>query len=217
MKRRLATLTLCLGLFGLYSLPLMAMDQDIASALSSIQARWAEIHYKMPEAQQEKALAALGSEVDTLIARYPNAAELQVWAGIVRSTQAGVHGGLGALKLVKQARRHLEASLTLDPRALDGSAYTSLGALYYQVPGWPLGFGDDDKAAMYLKRALNINPDGLDALYFWGDYLHEQGHDAQARQALEKALQAPPRAGRELADAGRREEIRRLLGRLESE
>ena len=79
----------------------------------------------------------------------------------------------------------------------------------------PIGFGDDDKAEWHLKRALTINPDGLDSLYFWGDYLHQQGRDAEARQALEKALQAPPRPGRELADAGRREEIRHLLSQLE--
>lgn len=83
------------------------------------------------------------------------------------------------------------------------------------VSGWPIGFGDDDKAEWHLKRALTINPDGLDSLYFWGDYLHRQGRDAEARQALEKAMQAPSRPCRELADAGRHEEVLRLLSQLE--
>ena len=70
------------------------------------------------------------------------------------SSLAGEKGGMGALSLVKQARADFEAALKLDPRALDGAAYTSLGALYYQVPGWPLGFGDDDQARQMLKKGL---------------------------------------------------------------
>ena len=48
---------------------------------------------------------------------------------------------MGALGLVKRARADFEAAIKLDAGALDGAAYTSLGALYYQVPGWPVGFG----------------------------------------------------------------------------
>ena len=74
-------------------------------------------------------------------------------------------GGLGALGLVKQAKASLEQALAIDPQALAGSAYTSLGSLYYQVTGWPLGFGDDDKAEAMLKQSLAINPDGIDPNY----------------------------------------------------
>ncbi|MDI5891152.1 hypothetical protein [Halomonas rhizosphaerae] len=205
----LATALACLPATGL-----MAMEAEIAEPLARLQQRWAEIRYELPETQQADAYAALAAEANRLLEAHPDAAELHVWAGIVHSTQAGASGGLGALKLVKQARAELETALALDPLALDGSAYTSLGALYYQVPGWPMAFGNDDKAEWHLKRSLSINPDGLDSLYFWGDYLHQQGRDGEARQALEKALQAPPRPGRELADAGRRQEVRRLLAQL---
>lgn len=216
LPRRLATLLLA-GLGGLFTLTALAADAGASSdqALARLQARWAEIRYELPEDRQAKALAELGDEAERLLAERPESAERLIWAGIVRASQAGAEGGLGALGLVKQARGYLEAALAQDPMALNGSAYTSLGALYYQVPGWPLGFGDDDKAEWHLKRALAIDPDGLDSLYFWGDYLHQQGRDAEARRALEKALQAPPRPGRELADAGRREEVHRLLSRLE--
>ena len=39
-------------------------------------------------------------------------------------------------------RRALEQALAIDATALEGSAFTTLGSLYYQVPGWPIGFGD---------------------------------------------------------------------------
>jgi tetratricopeptide (TPR) repeat protein len=190
-------------------------DSAAAASLAKLQQRWAEINYTLPPGEQAAAFSYLGDEADQLVERYPDAAELHIWAGIIRSTEAGASGGLGALGLVKQAKKELETALELNPLALDGSAYTSLGALYYQVPGWPLGFGDEQKAEWHLQRALAINPEGIDSLYFWGDYLHEQGRDAEARQALERALMAAPRSGRELADSGRRDDIRQLMSELQ--
>jgi tetratricopeptide (TPR) repeat protein len=130
-----------------------------------------------------------------------------VWEGIIRATYAGAKGGLGALGEAKKARVLFEQSIQLDPAALSGSAYTSLGSLYYQVPGWPIGFGDDDKADEMLRKGLAFDPDGIDANFFWGDYLLDQDRYDEAIAAFEKARGAPPRPGRESADAGRRAEI----------
>jgi len=225
MKRSVAMLeikalrhTLLAMAFGLLSLPSFASEPDnpaVAEFFTELQQRWAEIKYSLPQDQQGQAFRQLGDHAEQLVERHPEAAELHIWAGIIRSTEAGVDGGLGALALVKEAKKEFETALELNPLALEGSAYTSLGALYYQVPGWPIGFGDEAKAEWHLQRALAINPEGIDSLYFWGDYLHEQGRDAEARQALENALLAPPREGRELADSGRRGEIRQLLAELE--
>ncbi|MFW5386410.1 MULTISPECIES: hypothetical protein [unclassified Yersinia (in: enterobacteria)] len=52
------------------------------------------------------------------------------------------------MDLVKDAKVKLELAIKLDANALDGSAYTSLGTLYYQVPGWPIGFGDKKQAEL---------------------------------------------------------------------
>ncbi|MDA1382172.1 hypothetical protein PCI56_27515 [Plesiomonas shigelloides subsp. oncorhynchi] len=54
--------------------------------------------------------------------------------------------------MVKEAKASLEKALKQNPNALDGSAYTSLGSLYYKVPGWPVGFGDDEQAERLLKK-----------------------------------------------------------------
>lgn len=104
--------------------------------------------------------------------------------------------------------------MAIDDTALEGSAYTSLGSLYYQVPGWPVGFGNSDKARRYLQKALAINPDGIDPNYFFADYLIEQGEKERARAYLERALAASDRPGRALADQGRREEIRQRMAQL---
>ena len=100
--------------------------------------------------------------------------------------------------------------------ALDGSAYNSLGVLYYKVPGWPIGFGDKKKAGELLQKALAINPRGIDPNFFYGEYLVETKRPEEAVAYLERALQAPARPGRQIADAGRREEARTLLDRIKA-
>jgi len=187
---------------------------NLEAELAGIQARWAEIQYQLPEDKQEKAFEQLAGEAEAFVDAYPERAEPLIWQGIVLSTYAGAKGGLGALGLVKDARKSLEHALEIDPDALEGSAYTSLGSLYYQVPGWPLGFGDDDKARQFLLQALELNPDGIDPNYFYGDFLIEQDQPERAREYLNKALNAPERPGRPVADAGRREEIRSKLETL---
>lgn len=199
-------------LAGLLAMPLSA--QELSAELSQIQQRWAEIQYQLPAPEREKAFEVLAADTEAFVGRHPDQAEPLIWQGIVLSTYAGAKGGLGALRLVKRARASLEAALEVNPQALEGSAYTSLGSLYYQVPGWPLGFGDDDKARRYLQKALAINPEGIDANYFFGDFLVEQGEPERARIYLEKALAAPPRTGREVADAGRRQDAKTRLSDL---
>ena len=185
-----------------------------AAGLHELQSRWANIQYQTPEARRADAFEQLYQRAQALLKAQPQSAELHTWAGIIRGSQAGAEGGLSALSQVKDARAEFEQALAIDPTTLDGSAYTSLGTLYHQVPGWPISFGDDDKARQLLQKGLSLNPDGIDSNYFWADFLHDQGDDAQARQALEKAMAAAPRPGRETADAGRRQEIQALLSEI---
>ena len=85
------------------------------------------------------------------------------------------------------------------------------------MPGWPVGFGDDDKAQAMLSKALTLNPDGIDPNYFYGDFLYRQERYADARVALLKAQAAKPRPGREVADQGRQAEIQALLDKVAAE
>jgi Tfp pilus assembly protein PilF len=85
------------------------------------------------------------------------------------------------------------------------------------VPGWPLGFGDKDRAEEFFKKSLAINPAGIDPNFFYGEYLADRDRPAEARSFLDAALKAQPRPGRELADSGRRKEIQTLLASLNKE
>ena len=196
------------GLLAGFSLNILAAD------IAPLQQRWAEIQYQLPEDQKADAFEALAAEAEQALAQEPDDAPLLIWRGIILSSWAGADGGLGALGKVKKAKSLLDHALRVDPQALQGSAYTSLGALYYQVPGWPIGFGDDEQAEALLKQALALNPDGIDSNYFWGDYLIDQKRYAEARAALLKAQAAAPRPDRPLADQGRQAEIRARLDKI---
>ena len=182
-----------------------------------LQDRWAEINYQLEGKTQLSAFEQLVSEATALTAANPAAAEAWIWSGIIKSTYAGAKGGLGALALAKASKADLEQALELDPRALQGSAYTSLGALYYSVPGWPVGFGDHEKAEELLKEALLQNPEGIDSNYFYGSFLITEKRYAEARNYLQKAQKAAPRDGRALADTGRQQEIADALAAIASD
>ncbi len=195
-----------LALFGSSALADEALDSEIAN----LQHNWAKATYQTTKDQQEPAFKALVEQAHQLSARYPEASEAMIWEAITLSGYAKSMGPLhpvNALKAAEQARDLLQASIKSNPQALHGSAYTTLGSLYFRVPGWPIGFGDKKKAREYLEKALQLNPTGIDSNYFYADFLRAQGEYAQAVTYYQKALQAPARAGREDADAGRRQEV----------
>ena len=202
------------GLFFINGLTAKAHAEEVAGYVQDLYHGWEEIRYKTPTNEQEKGYQELKVKADKTVEEHPEDASAWIWRGIIASTYAGAKGGLSALSLVKEAKASLEQAISIDPNAFGGAAYTSLGALYYQVPGWPLSFGDDDKAAELLLKGLNMNPAGIDANFFYGDYLAEQGQFDKARQYLNRALEADPRPTRPVADAGRREEIYAVLKRM---
>ncbi|RLA58113.1 MAG: hypothetical protein DRR04_11720 [Gammaproteobacteria bacterium] len=186
------------------------MTQDVIA----VQTEWAEINYQVESDKKDERYQSLLANCEQMTAVDQVNTESLIWCGIVNSTYAGVAGGLSALKYAKIARKEFEQALEQDGAALSGSAYTSLGVLYYKVPGWPIGFGSDKKAEELLKIGLEHNPDGIDSNYFYAEFLVDQGEEEAAREYLARAKNAAPRPGRELADEGRHGEISALLQQI---
>jgi tetratricopeptide (TPR) repeat protein len=193
-----------------------AQDATLDSDIAQLQMKWDVVNYRTAKDKQDEAFKALEKEADVVVQSFPNTAEPLVWKAIILSSHAGATGGLGALGKVKEARRLLVSAETINPQVLDGSIYTSLGSLYYQVPGWPIGFGDDEKAEEYLQKALSLNPNGIDANYFYGDFLLDQGRPKEAIEYLQRAMAAPDRPNRSVGDAGRRQQARADLEKAEA-
>jgi tetratricopeptide (TPR) repeat protein len=211
------TLVACAALFVSIASHAAAPDPAFDAELLSIQQAWAKANYETPAGDARKeAFDALEKRAEAFTKQHPGRAEALIWEGIIESSYAGAKGGLGALGLAKEARGNLEAAIKIDPAALDGSAYTSLGTLYYRVPGFPIGFGDHDKAKQLLQQALKLNPNGIDPNYFYADFLYTEGEYAAALPYLEKAAKAPPRPGREVADKGRHADIAALTAKVKA-
>jgi len=195
----------------------LAAQPGLDDAIADEGHRWAKVNFHTPDAGKEAAFTPLIAHAQQVSESFPGRAEPLIWQGIILSSAAKAEGGLGALGKVKEARDYLLAAEKINPTALDGSIYNSLGSLYAKVPGWPIGFGDKKKAKDYFEKALAINPNGIDPNYFYADMLADQGEYAKAADHLKRALAAPARLGREDADAGRRQEVVKLMEILKQE
>ncbi len=186
------------------------MPEDV----KAINDGWAHITYEVHgSSTQTKALDKLAVQAAQVVKRYPGQADPLLWQGIVRSEQANRANMFHKLGLATEARDIIARAYALDHGAANGGAAMSLGVLYYKVPGSPIGFGDKAKAGRLLHEALKLDPDGLDANYFMGDYMLDTGNKAAARGYLLRALKAPKDAARPVWDAGRRREVQALLAK----
>lgn len=210
MKQRVLMAILTVGSV----LALTGVRADVMQDIKPLQSRWAEVNYQLDEDKREQAFAQLLADADKVVAENQDKAEAYIWRGIITSSYAGAKGGLGALSLTEKSKADLERAITLNGNALQGSAYTSLGVLYYKVPGWPVGFGSDKKARLFLTKALELNPQGIDPNYFYAEFLMEERDYKSAMRYLELAKQAPARPDRPLADSGRQQEIAALERKL---
>jgi len=190
---------------------------DLSTDIHSLQVEWAKANYALKDDAQTEAFEALIKQANATTNKYADKAESWIWLGIIQSTYAGKAGPLDAMGYAKAAKKSLEKAMDIDANALDGSAYASLGTLYFKVPGWPIGFGDDDKAGELLKKAVEINPKGIDINYFYADYLTEEDNYKVAKEYLLKAKSALPRPDRPLADKGRQQEVLALLNKVNEE
>ena len=191
------------------------LQAEMTPEVEALQQRWAEVNYMTKGETQIEAFSTLIEDARQVTEAQQGSAEAWIWSGIIKSSYAGAKGGLGALSSAKAAKADLEKAMELDADAMLGSAYTSLGVLYLNVPGWPVGFGDAEKGEELLLKGLEISPEGIDSNYFYAEHLFKADKYAEAQRYLMRALNAPSRPGRELADQGRRGEIELMLQQID--
>ncbi len=197
-----------------FALPAQAALSD---DLAGLQSEWAHIKYQVAGKDAKlAAIAKLEQKAAAVTAGYPDSPDAKIWEAIILATHANITKSLSGLPKVEKARDLLQEALKMNPRAMDGAAHMTLGSLYYQVPGWPVGFGDDKLAETHLKAALQINPNGMDTNYWYGEFLLDDGRAKDAVTYLNRALKAPIRAERKVADEGRRKEIEAALAKAQA-
>ncbi|MGZ5050010.1 MAG: hypothetical protein ACXWF8_07685 [Methylobacter sp.] len=188
-----------------------SLADNLEDSLKSIESEWAKIYYGTPKDKQSAALTQLLDKTTSLAERYPNAAEPIFWQAVVKATYADHQDAFSALSAIDDARELLLEAIKINPKTMKGSAYVTLGTLYYMAPKWPISFGDEDLAQEMLETALKINPNGIDANYFYGEYLLQRDQIEEAAFYFHKAAIAPARADQTYADNQLKEEAKLAL------
>lgn len=210
-------LCIALGCSILFAANVWAASSDFESELLALQHEWAHANYEAKSKKDRRsAFEAVVEHAGSLSARYPTEVAAVAWEGIVLSTYAGEVGAFGAMKVAEAALEKLMRAEQMDAEALNGGIYASLGALYSKVPGGFIGFGDDEIAAEYFSKALDVDAGNIDNNFFYGEFLIEQGDYSTALDVLNRALGAEVAASRPIFDAGRRAEIRELIREAEA-
>jgi tetratricopeptide (TPR) repeat protein len=187
----------------------------LGNALQSLESEWASIYYKTPKAKQSSAYQHLLDKTALLKKQHPNAAEPIFWEAVIKATSADNQSAISALSLVVEAKDLLQKAISINPYTMDGSAYVTLGTLYYMVPKWPIAFGDEEKAKELLETALKINPKGIDTNYYYGDFLLSLDQQEEAKKYFVNAINAPVRSEQPFADSQLKAEAQKALNKIQ--
>ncbi|NOQ13914.1 MAG: hypothetical protein GQ583_05460 [Methyloprofundus sp.] len=167
-----------------------ALADSMQDRVSKIEASWVDTTQAEPAVERKNIFLQLAEDISDVVIAFPSQAEPLILKSAILLTMAEDASSFVALGLVKQAKKLLSKAIDIDPEAREGSALVTMGVLYYKVPGWPIAFGDDDEAEVYLLKALEVNPDGVTSNYFYAEFLLEQGKDKLAVSYLNKAIDA---------------------------
>ncbi len=181
---------------------------------TELENNWAKVRYQSPENLRILAFKTLLVTINEDPLECLQSAEYQIIEAMIKGSMAKQQSRFAAIKNIKQIKRHLDKAIKKDPTAMNGLAWTLLGLLYDKSPGWPLSLGDDEKADQMYQKGLKYNPDGMDANYYYGDFLRRKGIPEKARHYLQKANNAKQIAGYEIAYQGRSKDIQRSLAKL---
>lgn len=132
--------------------------ENLNDSLQKIESEWVSIYYDTPKQQQLAAYGRLLDKTINLARQFPGNAEPFIWEAIVKATNADHQNPVSALEAVHEARDLLLKAIAINPQAMDGSAYVTLGTLYYLTPKWPIAFGDDAATKRMLIIGLKKKP-----------------------------------------------------------
>jgi len=185
--------------------------ENLNDALQSIESEWASIYYNTPKQKRKPEYCRLLERTTNLSRQHPKNAEPIIWEAIVKATNADHQDAVSALKAIHEARDLLLKAIEINPQAMSGSAYVTLGTLYYMAPKWPIGFGDDATAEEMLQTALKINPNGIDSNYFYADFLLTNNRLNEAEEYFKRTIAVPARAEQLYADNQLKEDAKLAL------
>jgi tetratricopeptide (TPR) repeat protein len=173
---------------GIWSSRLAANPRDFESAW-----KLARVEYWVgtqgPMAERRAALER-GTDAGKVASTIqPMRPEGYFWMAATMGALAESYGVRQGIKYRGPIKDALEKVLMLDPGFQKGSADRALGRWYFKVPG--LFGGSKTKSVEYLKKSLTYDPNSIASLYFLAETLLDMKRTAEARETLQKVIDAP--------------------------
>lgn len=160
----------------------LLMAADMASCLWNVS----------DSAEEQKAVAQLGYQwAQELYARNPNDTSAIYFMSLNLLLYAQSKGVLDTLFSLQKVKQFAERAHAKDPKFLYNSPGIALGALYLFAPGFPVAFGDVDKAEAYLLEAVKNEPRNTTALTILGAVYAKKGETQKALEAFERVRKVP--------------------------
>lgn len=170
-------------------------DGRLRANPKNFEAAWklARVNYWLgthaPQKERKAYLEAGITAGHAAVAVEPNRPEGHFWIAANMGALAESFGLRQGLKYRGEIRDELMIVLKLDPGFQRGSADRALGRWYFKVPG--LFGGSNEKSEAHLRRALEYNPQSTVTWFFLAETLLDMGRKDEAREALQRVLDAP--------------------------
>lgn len=142
----------------------------------------------------------------------PDKPEGHFWIAANMGALAESFGLRQGLKYRGAIKDELETVLRIDPSFQQGSADRALGRWYNEVPR--LFGGSNKESEAHLRKALTYNRQSTITLYFLAETLLDENRKDEARQTLQRVLDAPFDAEWAPEDREYKEKARRLLAEI---
>lgn len=195
-------------------LPSLGVANDLERVVQTLESEWASIYFSSAIDNKKHAYTRLLNKTLKLSKTKPESPELIFWQATIIASRAEHQNAIEAIAAIHKAEELLLKTIKIKPDTLEGAALIALGSLYYQAPGWPIAFGDNNKAEQFLKKGLQINPNGIDSNYHYGLFLLKQNQTEEAIKYFKAALKGPVREEQEFADKSLKEEIKEKMTQL---
>jgi hypothetical protein len=190
---------------------LRANPADFESAWKLARARyWLGGH--APDAERKQLLEGGIAAGRAAVAAAGQRPEGHFWVAANMGALAESFGLGQGLKYRGEIRNELLVVLRIDPAFQQGSADRALGRWYFKVPG--LFGGSDKKSEEHLRKSLTHNPNSSASLYFLAETLIALKRPGEARDVLQKLLDAPPDPEWVAEDQEFKEKGQRLIATL---
>lgn len=163
-----------------------ATDYDAAWKLAR-DCYWLGTH--LPERSRRAALDRGVKAGEDAIRLRPDRPEGHFWLAANMGRLAESYGLMEGLRYRGRIKDELERALAIQPGWEGGSADAALGEWYGEVPR--LFGGSTAKAEAHLRKALEYDPQNLEALVTLARVLADHGRQDEARQLFDRVLAAP--------------------------